>query len=188
MPRLRFYGWTGIVFLAFIAALGVMLGSLYFVWRGEIQSEVASLLNTAALVIVTAIYALITFLLLGESIKDREQRVAPTLVLDVQEDPPIVVVENIGNGPAINLTIITHLAPGPDPPQLRIDDTHLKVSDTISLFEGDLHNLRFANDELYQEYDGIVVEFYYTTNTGKSDSDSATKALSEIEPGLNLPA
>lgn len=188
MPNVRFDDYDVVAaILVIVILVVVVIGSTAWAIVGRIPTSLASLLNTGALVVITAFYALFTFYLVRESRKGREQRVAPTLVLDNRgKRPGVLVVKNIGNGPAIDLTIQARLKPGSRGPELRINRTHLPVGAAVSIFENDLHNLRSPGDELYDKYDEIVVDFDYTIKTGKSDSGSYTKGLSKIRPSSDL--
>jgi hypothetical protein len=100
---------TGVVIGAFSATLLAAIALLYFIATGVLSGAEATAVATVLLVLLTGGYATVTYLMVQETRKAREQEIQP--VLDFQARELASTIVNSGNGPARNLDITLTLEP-----------------------------------------------------------------------------
>lgn len=102
--------WVGIVvagvFLLLLVASGVLL---FLTFVGRISGAVATLAATLTLVVLTGLYAAITYRMMVETKKGREQEIRP--VLEFHAGEYMSQIKNVGGGPARTLDITLSLVP-----------------------------------------------------------------------------
>lgn len=94
------------VFVLLIVSSGVLL---FLTFVGRISGAVATLAATLTLVVLTGLYAAITYRMMVETKKGREQEIRP--VLEFHAGEYMSQIKNVGGGPARNLDITLSLVP-----------------------------------------------------------------------------
>jgi len=79
---------------------------------GFLSGPQATSIATIWLVVLTGVYASVTYRMLRETKKSREQEIMPALEFEARETGSALI--NIGNGPARNLDIVLRLNPAGD--------------------------------------------------------------------------
>lgn len=130
-----------------------------------VPATLASTINASAtviLVLVTAVYAFLTWRMVVETRRARQQEVTPVFNLSVK---PISIgawapaIENVGNGPALDVEATLTLEPGGE--EHRVETKNIPEGD----FAGSM-NPRIGEDT-HEEYDSLVVEGEYTDVFGE---------------------
>jgi len=123
---------------------------------------------TVILVIVTAVYAFLTWGMVKETRRARKQEVMPVINIDVE---PFSIgawapkVENIGNGPALDVNATVQLEPGGEAHELQSQNI------TAGDFAGMLYPQ--VNEDTHEEYDSLKIEGSVTDVFGDTDTFEA---------------
>jgi hypothetical protein len=131
-----------------------------------------SAISTVVLVIVTGVYAYLTWGMVRETRRARKQEVMPVINLDVE---PFSIgawapkIENIGNGPAIDVTGTVTLEPGGE--EHEIQSKNIPAGDFTGSLEPQI------GEDTYKDYDSLTVEGSYTTVFGDQDTFRETYDL-----------
>ncbi|WP_134670423.1 helix-turn-helix transcriptional regulator [Halorussus marinus] len=135
-------------------------------------APVINAVSTVVLVIVTGVYAYLTWGMVRETRRARKQEVTPVMNLDVE---PFSIgawapkIENIGNGPAIDVngTVKLH----PDGEEHEIQTKNIPSGD----FTGSLSPN--VSENTHEEYESLVVEGSYRDVFGDRDTFKETYEL-----------
>lgn len=123
-------------------------------------ANLAPTINAAAtvvLVIVTAVYVFLTWGMVKETRSARKQEVMPIMNLDVE---PFSIgawapkVENIGNGPAIDVDATVKLEPGGE--EYELQSKNVPSGDFTGILDPKV------NEDTHEEYDSLRVEGAFT--------------------------
>ncbi|WP_408957557.1 hypothetical protein [Natrinema sp. 74] len=141
----------------------------------EVITNLAPAINavsTVVLVIVTGVYAYLTWGMVRETRRARKQEVTPVMNLDIE---PFSIgawapkIENIGNGPAIDVDGTVKLHPGGE--EHNIQTKNIPSGD----FTGSL-SPQIAEDA-HEDYESLVVEGSYRDVFGDRDTFKETYDL-----------
>lgn len=131
-------------------------------------ANIASTINAAAtvvLVLVTTAYVLLTWRLVNETRQARKQEVKPVMNLDVE---PISIgswapkIENVGNGPALDVSATVKLEP--DGQQYKLQSKNLPAGDYTGAITPQV------SGDSHKEYESLTVEGEYTDVFGDRDT------------------
>jgi len=122
-------------------------------------------ISTVVLVIVTGVYAYLTWGMVRETRRARKQEVMPVMNLDVE---PFAIgawapkIENVGNGPAIDVTGTVQFEPGGE--EHEIQSKNIPAGDFTGSLDPKVH------EESHEKYDSMTVTGEYTTVFGDTES------------------
>ena len=128
--------------------------------------------STIVLVIVTAAYVFLTWGMVKETRQARKQEVMPVMNLDVE---PFSIgawapkIENIGNGPALDVTGTVKLEP--DGEEYELQSKNIPAGD----FSGAINPQ--VSEDTHEEYDSLAIEGSYTDVFGERNTFEETYAL-----------
>ena len=109
MNTLRSY-WARVIVIGGIFALSVAaVVLLYLVYTDAISGGEATAIATVLLVALTGIYATVTYLMMLETRKARQQEIKPAFEFRAQEHQSSLV--NVGNGPARKFKVTIRFLP-----------------------------------------------------------------------------
>lgn len=131
-----------------------------------------SAIATVVLVIVTAVYVVLTWKMVQETQQARKQEVMPVMNLDIEPfsvGSSAPVIENVGNGPALDATATFKLVPGGE--EYEIQSKNIPSGD----FSG--ASRPRIDADTHEEYDSLTVEGEYTDVFGDRDDFEETYDL-----------
>jgi len=144
--------------------------------------NIAPTINAAAtviLVIVTAAYVFLTWGMVKETRSARKQEVMPVINLDVE---PFSIgawapkIENVGNGPALDVTGTVKLEPGGE--EYELQSKNIPAGD----FTGVLNPQ--VSEDTHEEHDSLTVEGEYTDvfgETGTFEAEYDLELLAKLD-------
>jgi|GEM_PF-4782491 len=142
-------------------------------------APVINSVSTVVLVIVTGVYAYLTWGMVRETRRARKQEVSPVMNLDVEPFSAGAVapkIENIGNGPAIDVDGTVKLHPGGE--EHEIQSKNIPSGD----FTGSVAPQ--IGEDSHEEYESLVVEGSYRDvlgDRGTFEEEYDLKLLAESD-------